>query len=59
MRRVIVHPAGVIESERPEVNVEFFGPVKIGVLHHGASTFGDRSNGAFGDPVLMVSADTG
>ena len=59
MRSVIVHPACMIEGKRPEVDLEFFRPMEERMLHHGASTFGDSSNSALGDTVLMMCANAG
>jgi hypothetical protein len=56
---MVVQPTSVIESKGPELDFEFIRPMKEGMLHHGACLFGDSTNGALGDAILMMSADTG
>lgn len=52
---MIVEPTRVMESEGPEINLEFVGPImQERMLHHRPRLFGDRSNVSLGDAVLTM-----
>ena len=59
IRRVVDDPTCIIEGEWPKFNVKFFGPVQVGMLHHGSGLLCDVSNGTFGDSILVMGSYTG
>ena len=56
-RSVIVEPTR--QRKRPEIDFELIRPVQECMLHHGASLLSDGADGAFGDAVLVMSANAG
>lgn len=48
---------GVVDSHRPEASIGNVGPPNCCVKHHRTGHVHDRSDGAFSDAILVVSAD--
>ena len=58
-RNVVIQIDCILHGHGPEVRISNFRPVDGGMEEHCSGDAGDRTNGAFGDSVLMMSSGAG